>query len=297
MNIRQMESFLVLSEELHYGRAAERLEISQPSLSQQIKILESELGVSLFNKQGRNIVLSKAGQLFLRHVITILHEVHEVRRDMTYFQNIERDAIVLGASGSHLLHHIFKQFTEVFPDVMLQIKEYPSSITIRKLLDQQIDIGVTYQAEDIENLVSEPLFEDQFLAVIPKEHELAEKEKIYLSDLENQPLILLEQELFLRKVIDRELQKRHILPNVICELGNHYACLEYCKSQLGIAIIVSSFFSEVPDSVVLKKIEDLSKKETMMLMYRKELVIDEPIRYLLDNFRHSEWVKSAQSYE
>ncbi|MDH6365810.1 DNA-binding transcriptional LysR family regulator [Enterococcus sp. PF1-24] len=287
MNIKQIESFLILSEELHYGRAAERLKISQPSLSQQIKALETSLNVVLFQKEGRNIVLSKAGLVFRQSATKIYHELLKVKDEMLYFQGFQRETIHLGASGSHLLLDVFKDFTDMFPDISLHVSEYPSRKTIQKVLDRQIDIGVVYQTEEIPDLEAELLFEEQFVAAIPCSHELANKEEIYLEDFENQPLVLLEKDLYLRNVLDAELQKRQIVPNIICELSNHYACLEFGKAQFGIVLTTESFVKKVPDSMVVKKIQNLPLKNKIVMIRRKEMLMDQQIEFLMAKIKET----------
>lgn len=285
MNLKQIESFLVLCEELHYGNAAERLEISQPALSQQIKALEMYLGVSLFKKQGRKIQLTKAGQFFLQRAAIIKKEMISVKEEIRYFQGHSREAVHLGASGSHFLMEVLSEFTDVFPDISLHVSEYSSKKTIQKIVDQQIDVGIVYQVEEMYGLASEVLFEDEIIVAIPKTHELANKKTIELRDLENQPLILLEKEMHLRQVIDKELRRQKIVPNIICELSNHYACFDYCQAQFGLVITVRSFLRNIPQDVRIYPIQDFPKKEAVMMVYRNELPRDETILYLFDKIR------------
>lgn len=287
MNTKQIESFIILSEELHYSKAAERLGISQPSLSQQIKALEQRLGVILFQKRGRRIFLTKAGLVFLKRATKIYDELVLTREEMRYFQGLERESIHLGVSGSHLLLEVFKTFTDMFPDVSLHVSEFSTHRTIKKVLDHQIDIGIVYQTEEIGELTTELLFEEQFVAAIPCSHELADKDEIVLEDLENQPLILLEKEMYLRTRIDEEMKRRHIVPNIICELSNHYACLEYGKAQLGIVLTVESFVKEIPDSMVVKAIRNFPLKNKVIMVHRKELQIDQSIEFLMNELRNA----------
>jgi len=287
MNIKQIESFILLSSELHYGKAAERLGISQPSLSQQMKALEKDLGVSLFERNGRNIQLTKAGQVFLKRSLMIQHEVIGAEKEMRYFKSNLREGIRLGVSGSHLIMNAFQKFTEAYPDTVMHITENSTKQTIEKVADRQIELGIVYEYAQSCELVVEPLFYDELLAVIPNNHELADKSKILLKDLNNEPLILLEQRFLIRKFIDKELKRKNIVPNVICELNNYYASIAYIEKQLGISLIAKSMLQEanIPASVSVRPIEDLTFHKRVDLVYRKDLLIDEPIAYLFQKIR------------
>ncbi|MBO0456508.1 LysR family transcriptional regulator [Enterococcus hulanensis] len=287
MNIKQIESFILLSSELHYGKAAERLGISQPSLSQQMKGLEKDLGVSLFEKNGRNIKLTKAGRVFLKRSLMIQHEVIGAEKEMRYFKSNLREGIRLGVSGSHLIMNAFQKFTEAYPDTVMYITENSTKQTIEKVADRQIELGIVYEYEQSCELVVEPLFYDELLAVIPNNHELADKSKILLKDLNNEPLILLEQRFIIRKFIDKELKRKNIVPNIICELNNYYASIAYIEKQLGISLIAKSMLQEanIPSSVSVRPIEDLIFHKRVDLVYRKDLLIDEPIAYLFQKIR------------
>ncbi|MBO1306289.1 LysR family transcriptional regulator [Enterococcus sp. 669A] len=285
MNIRQIESFIMLANELHYGRAAERLSISQPSLSQQMKLLENKLGVTLFRKAGRRIQLTKAGQVFLQHAYAIQKELDSTILEMKYFQTEQRDQIRLGVSGSHLVMTPFEKFTDAYPDTSLCISEHSTSQTIAKVSDRQLDVGVIYSHSASSDLVTEPLFTDELFAIIPNNFELSEKPEIHLEDLNNMPLILLAKNLLIGDFINKELQKAKVVPNIICELVSHYACLAYSERQLGISLIAGSMLQGESEKVTIKPVEDLNFNKEINLTYRKDLLIDEPLTYLFEEIR------------
>lgn len=103
MNIKQLHSFLILCDELHYGRAASRLFITQPSLSQQIKQLESSLKTILFKRKGRGIKLTKAGIILQRHTNKIMLDLKNAENELLPYQDQQRDTISIGVSGSYLV--------------------------------------------------------------------------------------------------------------------------------------------------------------------------------------------------
>lgn len=283
MNTQQLESFLILCKEMHYGKAAERLSISQPSLSQKIKAMEKYLGVTLFVKEGRNIALSKAGEVFLQHALNIHNTVTAAKQDMRYFQEQEIDKIRLGVSGSHLLVGAFEEFTEAFPDKALVISEHPSIITTKMVHDGHLELGIVYDNDEIYELSQTVLFDDELILAIPKGHELCGVKNLKLKDLDNQQMILLSKNLYLRKVIDYQFKKYRIVPNIICELDNNYACLEYSKNQLGITFTTLSLIrSDDYDSFVFRRFDDPGFIQPVKLIYRSEVKFEKPIKHLID---------------
>lgn len=286
MTVRQMESFIVLCEEMHFGKAALRLGISQPSLSQQMALLEKELGVTLISRIGRSFRITKAGQVYLQHAVKINKELEQTQIEMNYFRFDTKDNIKLGVSGSHLVVDVLKRFTDAFPDTQLDISENSTRETIEKIKDKLLDIGLVYETVDDQNLISEILFTDELLAVIPKDHELAEKEGICLKDFDNEPLILLDRHLLIRQYIDKIFSDVNVVPNIICELGHFYGCLAYCQEQIGLTLLVRSMLRTIPDQVVVKTIRDLSYQKKLVLVYRKDLYIDDATSFLLEEIRN-----------
>ncbi|ECR5058792.1 LysR family transcriptional regulator, partial [Salmonella enterica] len=116
MNIKQLHSFLILCDELHYGRAASRLFITQPSLSQQIKQLESSLKTILFKRKGRGIKLTKAGIILQRHANKIMLDLKNAENELLPYQDQQRDTISIGVSGSYLVLPAFRNFMAHHPE-------------------------------------------------------------------------------------------------------------------------------------------------------------------------------------
>lgn len=126
------------------------------------------------------------------------------------------------------------------PEISLNVKEFSTEQTIKKLTDSAVDIGIVYRTALPAQLSSTMLFEDEIIAAIPLSHPLATRERLHLKDLNDQPIIVLNDSLLLRGIITTEFNNRKVVPNVICELDNHYSCLEYAEAQIGIAFITRS---------------------------------------------------------
>lgn len=286
MNLKQLQYFLILSDELHYGRAAARLFITQPSLSQQIKQLELSSKIILFQRKGRNIELTRAGTVLRTHAIKILQDIKNAENELSLYQYQTRDNISLGVSGSHLVLPIFKQFSAKYPEIALTVKEFSTEQTIKKIGDKVIDFGIVYQCRVPENISATRLFEDEIVAAVPLSHPLARQTSLHLEQLAGQPIIILNESLLLRGVIATELGKRHIAPNIICELDNHYSCLEYAEAQIGIALLTRSLLRSTPaKNVRLMSLQEPTFYQQVILVHSSDLLPDEPVRDLLTQIK------------
>lgn len=143
MEIRQMENFIAVCEELHFTRAAEKLGISQPTLSQQIRALEDELGVPLFDRVGKKIVMTQAGNLFLEHCVQMIRHLQNTQDALAEFRNDQRGRLVIGVLPSDLdyrLTPLLVNFHARFPKV--QLKVISSIYVLNQVLDNEVDIGI-----------------------------------------------------------------------------------------------------------------------------------------------------------
>lgn len=199
----------------------------------------------------------------------------------------QRDNISLGVFGSYLILPIFKRFMEKHPDVSLHVKEYSSEKTIKKLCDSSVDVGIVYQCDLPSHLATTVLFEDEIILAVPLTHPLAKFDTIKPEHLNGMSVIILNDMLLLRKVIVSELEKNKIIPNIICELDNHYSCLEYAEAQIGIAFVTRSLFgSLVPKNVRLVSLDIPAFFRPVMLVHNRELLLDEPTCALITQIKN-----------
>src|SRR5512142_398453 len=148
MELRHLKYFVAVAEELHFGRAAERLHIAQPPLSQQIMNLEEELGVKLFDRSGRGIRMTDAGEYFLKEAQQVLSHVKQASETARRVYRGEAGRLTVGFVGSVI--HTFlpaglRSFRGLFPDVELVLQELNTAEQIKSLSAGRIDVGVLYQ--------------------------------------------------------------------------------------------------------------------------------------------------------
>ncbi|MGW4024854.1 LysR substrate-binding domain-containing protein [Streptomyces sp. NPDC005009] len=196
MNLEQMRYVVVLAEELHFGRTARRLGLQQPTLSQRVRKLEDELGVSLFDRTTREVSITAAGESFVAEARRALHHVE--RAQLTARQTGRGDVgeLSLGFVGSavpELIPRLLRRFRRVYPGVELQLRELPSARQVDELLVGRIDIGILHaldESEIPEGLASQEIFRDVLVAALPRRHPLAPTSPLPTAKLAGEPFIM-----------------------------------------------------------------------------------------------------------
>lgn len=200
MELRHLRYFLAVAEEGHITRAAERLGIQQPPLSQQIRALETELDVQLFRRKPRGVELTDAGQSLLADTRAILEQVAQARAKAGRTARGEQGTIVVGFTSSAPFHpfvsRLILQFRERYPRVTLVLEEHGTSELVARLRAEDIDAAfIRSPVSDPEGLAVHALLEEQMFAALPADHPRApavgnEDAPLAIADLAAEPFIL-----------------------------------------------------------------------------------------------------------
>jgi DNA-binding transcriptional LysR family regulator len=194
MELRHLRYFVVVAEELHFRRAAERLHMSQPPLSQQIRALEREIGATLFERNQRKVELTAAGAAFLERAREILDAVEDAARQARRVQRGEVGRLAVGFVGSAMysfVPELLREFRAHAPDIALRLHELGTSEQLRQLEDGRLDVGFVRVPRTRPELTFETLVEEPVVAALPDAHPLATHPLLRLADLEGEPLVLL----------------------------------------------------------------------------------------------------------
>lgn len=193
MEIRHLRCFVVLAEELHFTRAAERLHIEQPPLSRAIKELEDELGVVLFNRNRRGTLLTAAGAAFLqdvRRLFTVLDQARENAKAVAAgLRGSLRIAISDGAIDPRLSAFLARCRAEE-PEVEIRLSEVPLAEQLRGLRSGDFMIGFAHTADVGDGVVAEPIWQDPLVIAVPARHALLVHKEVPLHELGGHPLVL-----------------------------------------------------------------------------------------------------------
>jgi DNA-binding transcriptional LysR family regulator len=196
VELRHLRYFVAVAEELHFGRAALRLHLAQPPLSQQIRKLEEILGHALFARTSRAVRLTAAGQVFLDRARRILRTVHEDVEEARSVGRGEIGSLRVGFIGSGMLTALpsmLGRYRQKHPKADLQLQEANSAQIVQSLLDGNVDIGFLRDAGSFPGLEVETLFSEPFVAVLPTNHPLAHRTSISAATLREEPFVLFPQ--------------------------------------------------------------------------------------------------------
>lgn len=196
MELRQLRYFVGVADELHFGRAANSLFVSQPALSQQIQLLENEIGVELFVRIKRTtlrkVELTEAGSVFLveaRRILQLSEKAIETARRI----GLQQKSIKLGVYKMMIrdrIVQIVKLFSDNFPELEFKIVEYPTFLAVQDaLMDETIDLGATLLPLKYPQLASTSLRKGTIRVILPDSHRLATKPTLTLEDLKNEKWI------------------------------------------------------------------------------------------------------------
>ncbi|WP_455652010.1 LysR family transcriptional regulator [Phascolarctobacterium sp.] len=267
MTLLQLKYFQTLAFVLHYTKASEVLHISQPSLSYAIAELEKELGIELFEKKGRKIMLTQYGKQFLPYVEKALALLSEGCDKIKHASNQEAKIVRLGyfySISSTFIPEIINKIYQNAKDLDLSFHfSQELSENIKNMLENdQIDLGFTMHSSD--KLEYYPVLIQQLYLVVPQHHFLSVYDDIDIDTFLSEPLIALDQASNLRSIIDKLYHEHNTVPNVAFEVKECNAALQFIIHGLGISIL-----PRVPaiDALPVKyiRINDAKFKRTIYL--------------------------------
>ncbi len=238
MELRHLRYFVAVAEELHFGRSAERLHMTQQPLSQQIRQLETELGVLLFHRNKRRVQLTEPGLAFLGEARQILQKAAQAIDMVRQVAQGESGRLKVGFSGFatySILPKVLRIFRERFPQVELELEEMTTSVQVQALQDHQIHLGLMIPPVPDATLTLELILREPFVVILPETHSLATEPELALRALANESFILVSRHLepgyydqcislfqqagFSPKVIQKASQKQTILGLVSAGMG------------------------------------------------------------------------------
>jgi LysR family transcriptional regulator, cyn operon transcriptional activator len=229
MDFRQLRYFVAVYEEGHVGRAAERLSISQPALSQQIRHLEQTLDVSLFERNSKRLLPTLAAHTLYNHALPLLDGLQRAREALANFKGQALRTLAIGVLQTvhtSLVPQLLEHVRKAQPHLVVQIYELTGLEIERRLLNGSLDIGISYLPPRQPGLHGVMLYEDELTLVIPAEHPLREFKKVSISQAAELPMLLLGEEFQIRQIWQAQLANLGRRPQVQAELNNMAGILD-----------------------------------------------------------------------
>ncbi|AQY49916.1 LysR family transcriptional regulator [Listeria weihenstephanensis FSL R9-0317] len=240
MNLRQLHYFRTLAKLEHYTQAAAELGISQPSLSHAISELEKDLNTYLFEKQGRNVKLTKYGRFFLPYVTNSLAELErgeEQLRKLTSATGGVVDLAFIYTLGAHFVPTLIREFAKIEPDITFSLQQGTTNNLIQGLKEEKYDIALCSMVTDTTDVEFIPIVEEELVVIVPLDHPLAHKSTINLKDTQDYPFISFSASSGVRPLIDSLFREVNITPNIKFEVEEDSALAGLVAANQGIAVI------------------------------------------------------------
>ncbi len=260
MELRHLRYFVTVGEELHFGRAASKLLIVQPSLSQQIKQLEDELGFPLLYRTKRSVELTDAGKVFLSEAKRVLAQVQEAKRTAQRAHRGEVGRLVVGyisSSTYDLLPTMLRVYRERFPDIEVALRELTTREQLRALEEDIIQVGLLRLPISAPMLNIEVVRREPIVCVLPEEHPLVAHKRIAVSWLANEPFVLQSSQ----RGAGYYVQLMNLClasgfsPNVIQEVTEIHTIVSLVAAGIGVSLVPLSARDMRSQGVVYRELE------------------------------------------
>ena len=247
IELRHLRYFIAVAEELHFGRAAVRLNISQPPLSQQIQQLEQEIGARLLARTNRSVRLTAAGEQFLADARLILQHVSQAADKAARLHRGDAGELRIGFTSSAPfisgVSDALFSFRQRYPDVHIQMQEINTRQLLAPLSDGRLDLGVMRNTELPDNLSHQLLLEEPMYALMHRGHRLAGRAQLSITELSGEPLVFFDPQVgtALYGETLALLQRYQIEPTITQEVGEAMTIIGLVSTGLGVSILPASF--------------------------------------------------------
>jgi DNA-binding transcriptional LysR family regulator len=262
MELRQIRSFLSIAETLHFGRTAELIHLSQPALSLQIKALEEEVGVRLFERNRRKTRLTAAGLAFRDDAAAALSQLEQAMRSARLAANGKLGLLRIGfvsTAGSEIVPNIVRQFRELNPEVEFSLRNILTGEQVRMLETGALDIGfLRVPIGEHSALEVVTVHRERFVLVVPSSHKLAKRKRVRLREVAGQDFVMYERTYApgFHDLIFGILRDARIAPNVTQTAAEIPTLISLVDSGMGITILPASAVKHYVASVVACEILD-----------------------------------------
>lgn len=222
VELRHIRYFLAVVEESHFTRAAERLHVSQPTLSQQIRELEAELGAPLFDRIGKRVRLTAAGEIFREHAQRAAKEIEEARVAISELEGLKRGEIIVGVVqtvNTYLIPGVVARFSAAYPSIRVEVRELASGQIEAGIIAGSLNLGIGFVPPQDEKIEAERLFGEDLVLVVPSGHRLAERKRVRMRELDGEPLVMLSPAYCTRRLVDESLRESGARPRIMVEMN------------------------------------------------------------------------------
>lgn len=287
MDFGQIEAFVQVAAHNSFSRAAESLQLTQPSITARIQALERELGEELFERGGRGVRLTDAGRVFLPYVERILQQLQEARDSVEEVRSVQLGSLRLGAAitiSTYVLPTILHRFCGEYPRVDVVIRTGRSEQVLNMLLSDEVQVGILRTLTHAET-ESVYLYDDEIALVAPPGHEFAAAGRATIAEIAREPIVLFDRGSSYYGLIHDLFRKAGVIPNVAMELDSLEATKRMVEEGLGIALVPLVTVERELESGILVRVglSDIQPiKRPISLHYRRNRKRSRAVQAFID---------------
>lgn len=237
---RQLRAFATLARTGSFTLAAKELFLSQSAVSHSMKALESDVGCRLFDRMGKKVLLTQAGETLLHHVEKILQEMSSARAALEHLGKWGRGRLRVGASTTacqYILPPVLREFKESFPQSLITIQPGDTRKAIELLHANRVDLAITLEPKGEDQLVFHPLFTDELVFLVGATHPWATGGHVSRADIPKQNYVLYNKGSYTFRMIEEYFRQEEMVLNTVIEFGSMDAIKELVKLGLGVSIL------------------------------------------------------------
>lgn len=271
MLLRHLNYFLAVAQYQSFTRAAHALHVSQPALSQQVRQLEDQLGAQLFDRNGRTVRLTDAGEVYLRYARQALQDLEEGRRAIHDVSDLSRGSLRVAVAPtftSYLIGPLVEAFHRRYPNVRLVMQEMLQERVETQLVEDELDIGIAFEKPTSSAVEFQPLLVETLALVVGRTHALSERRSIDRDTLMRESLVLLTPEFATRGQIERHCRQHDLDLQVLMESNSLNAVIEIVR-RTGLATLLPAAIAGNSEYLVAVGLDPAPPQRRAILMQRK----------------------------
>jgi LysR family transcriptional regulator, benzoate and cis,cis-muconate-responsive activator of ben and cat genes len=290
MELRHLRYFIAVAEERNFSRAARRLQIAQPPLSQQIQQLERELGVSLFDRESRPIAVTPAGEILLEQCRPLLKRLDDLESRLHLMGSGAVGALAVGFISSSmykLLPPILKQFMEKYPGISLELRELTSLEQEEALRERSIDVGFIRGVSRVDGFVNRQLLEEPLVVAVPESWRLAGRKSVALKELRREPFVIfpVKPDPGFANFVKAQCINVGFEPTIVQEVNELQTALSLVASGIGLSLMPGSVRMLQRVGVTYLALREPAPRTAISIIYR-EGTIAPVLKLFLEEFQN-----------
>lgn len=274
MTLKQLKAFLVLARTLNYANAANELCLSQSALSLSIKTLEEELGGKLFKRNTRRVEITTEGQSLIPYAKKLLANWEDMEKDVKQRFKLNRGTLNIASMpfATHaVLPAVMHDFSQLHPNISFSIHDITNEKIIEKVQEGIFEIGICFEPKANDQLIFQPLFNEDFLALLPKHHVLAKQKSVTWLELCSCPFVTLQNPSIIRHVIEEHCAALQVVLDLKVECHQISSLSHFVAYGMGVSAIPRHFQRFIDlEKNVLVEIEDNQAQLAVGIIYKKD---------------------------